>query len=75
MGSTVEIQAMLHWPEIDIKQTRVYQDAFTEGRQVRHQEGQEDGRQRKAALLYCACCTAVSAHWGLLRKGASRRSP
>jgi predicted transposase YdaD len=25
-----EIQAMLHWPEIDIKQTRVYQQALAE---------------------------------------------
>lgn len=38
-----EIQAMLHWPEVDIKQTRVYQDALAEGR--------EEGRQREVALV------------------------
>ncbi len=29
-----EIQAMLHWPEVDLKQTRFYQDVFAEGRQL-----------------------------------------
>jgi len=38
-----EIQAMLHWPEVDIRQTRVYQDALAEGR--------EEGRQREVALV------------------------
>jgi predicted transposase/invertase (TIGR01784 family) len=41
------IQAMLHLPDVDLKQTVFYQEAFTEGRQ----EGQEDGRKREAALV------------------------
>jgi predicted transposase/invertase (TIGR01784 family) len=50
-----EIQAMLHWPEIDIKQTRVYQDALAEGRQEGRQEGrreaEEESKKREAALV------------------------
>ena len=38
---------MLHLPDVDLKQTRFYQDVFAEG----HQVGQEDGRQREAALV------------------------
>ena len=38
---------MLHLPDVDLKQTRFYQDVFAEG----HQVGQEDGRQREAAFL------------------------
>lgn len=34
---------MLHLPDVDLKQTRFYQDVFA--------EGQEDGRQREAALI------------------------
>ena len=41
------IQAVLHLPDIDLKQTMFYQEAFAEGRQ----EGQEEGRQREAALV------------------------
>jgi predicted transposase YdaD len=53
--SREEIQAMLHLPDVELKQTRFYQDVFAEGHQVGHQvghqEGQEDGRQREAAFL------------------------
>jgi predicted transposase/invertase (TIGR01784 family) len=49
--SRQEIQAMLHLPDVDLKQTRFYQEVFAEGHQVGHQEGQEDGRQREVALL------------------------
>ncbi len=53
------IKAMLHLPDVDLKQTVFYQEAFTEGRQEGHQEGrqegrqegQEEGRQREAALV------------------------
>ena len=41
--SREEIQAMLHLPDVDLKQTRFYQDVFA--------EGQEEGRQREAALV------------------------
>jgi predicted transposase/invertase (TIGR01784 family) len=39
--SREEIQAMLHLPDVDLKQTRFYQDVFAEG----HQEGEHKGRQ------------------------------
>jgi predicted transposase YdaD len=37
------IQAMLHLPDVDLKQTLVYQEALAEGR--------EEGRQREVALV------------------------
>jgi predicted transposase YdaD len=39
--SREEIQAMLHLPDVDLKQIRFYQDVFAEG----HQEGEHKGRQ------------------------------
>ena len=41
--SRQEIQAMLHLPDVDLKQTRFYQDVLA--------ETQEDTRQREAALI------------------------
>ena len=38
-----EIQAMLHLPEVDLKQTRFYLDAFDEGR--------VEGQQKEAVTL------------------------
>ena len=57
--SREEIQAMLHLPDIDLKHTRVYQEAVAEGRTEGRTEGraegraeaQEEGRQREAALV------------------------
>ena len=46
-----EIQAMLHLPDIDLKQTRFYQQAVAEGRTEGHTEGREEGRQDEAAAL------------------------
>ena len=39
------IQAMLELTDIDLKQTRFYQDVFTEGRQAGEQAGWQKGRQ------------------------------
>jgi predicted transposase/invertase (TIGR01784 family) len=49
--SREEIQAMLHLPDVDLKQTRFYQDVFAEGRTEGHTEGQEEGWQREVALV------------------------
>jgi len=40
-----EIQAMLGITDIDLKQTRFYQDVYAEGRQEGRQQGQQQGRQ------------------------------
>jgi predicted transposase YdaD len=45
--SPEEIQRMMCLPEVDLKQTRFYQDVFTEGRQ----EGRAEGRQEEACAL------------------------
>ena len=42
---------MLHLPDIDLKQTRFYQQAVAEGRTEGHTEGREEGRQDEAAAL------------------------
>ena len=38
---------MLHLPEVELKQTRFYQDVFAEG----HAEGRTEGQQQEAAAL------------------------
>lgn len=43
--SREEIQAMLALTDIDLKQTRFYQDVLAEGRQEGHQEGRQEGRK------------------------------
>ena len=43
--SREEIQRMIGLPEVDLKQTRFYQDVFTEGLQEGRQEGLQEGRQ------------------------------
>lgn len=43
-----EIQAMLEFPNVDLKKTRFYQDAYGEGRSEGHREGRTEG---EAALL------------------------
>ncbi len=45
--SREEIQTMLELTEIDLKQTRFYQDVFTEGEQA----GQQKGRQEEGVAL------------------------
>src|SRR5512147_640242 len=45
--SREEIQRMLHLPEVELKQTRFYQDVFAEGRA----EGRTEGQQQEAAVL------------------------
>jgi predicted transposase YdaD len=42
--SREEIQRMMGLPEVDLKQTRFYQDVFTEGRQEGRAEGRQEGR-------------------------------
>src|SRR5512147_1226011 len=42
--SREEIQRMLHLPEVELKQTRFYQDVFAEGRTEGHTEGRAEGR-------------------------------
>jgi predicted transposase YdaD len=49
--SREEIQRMIGLPEVDLKQTRFYQDVFTEGRQEGRQEGLQEGRQEEALAL------------------------
>ena len=59
--SREEIQRMLHLPEVELKQTRFYQDVFAEGRtegrtEGREREGRAEGRaegqqQEEAALV------------------------
>ena len=44
LGRT-QVQQMLGLTEIDIKQTKFYQDVFTEGKQEGKQEGREEGRE------------------------------
>jgi predicted transposase/invertase (TIGR01784 family) len=39
-----EIQRMLHLPDVELKQTRFYQDAFAEGRDEGRAEGRDEGR-------------------------------
>jgi predicted transposase YdaD len=40
------IKAMLHLPDVDPKQTGFYQEAFTEGHPVGHQERRQEGARR-----------------------------
>lgn len=49
--SREEIQAMLELTDVDLKQTRFYQDVFTEGEQVGQQKGRQEGRQEEGATL------------------------
>ena len=46
---------MLHLPEVELKQTRFYQDVFAEGRvegrAEGHAEGRTEGQQQEAAAL------------------------
>ena len=44
--SREEIQAMLELTDTDLKQTRFYQDVFTEGERTGRQEGRQEGRQK-----------------------------
>ncbi len=46
-----EIQRMLHLPDVELKQTRFYQDVFAEGRTEGHAEGRTEGQQQEAAAL------------------------
>lgn len=43
--SRQEIQTMFGLTDIDLKQTRFYQEVFAEGRQEGRQEGHQEGRQ------------------------------
>lgn len=43
--SREEIQAMLELTDIELKQTRFYQDVFTEGEQAGWQKGRQEGHQ------------------------------
>jgi predicted transposase YdaD len=45
--SRQEIQKMLNLDEVDLKQTRFYQEVFAEGRQ----EGEQEGRQKGEVTL------------------------
>ena len=45
------IQRMLDLPEVQLKQTRFYQDVFAEGRAEGHAEGRTEGQQQEAAVL------------------------
>ncbi len=49
--SREEIQRMLHLPEVELKQTRFYQDVFAEGRIEGHTEGRAEGQQQGEAAL------------------------
>jgi predicted transposase YdaD len=53
--SREEIQRMLHLPEVELKQTRFYQDVFAEGRvegrAEGHAEGRTEGQQQGEAAL------------------------
>jgi predicted transposase YdaD len=53
--SREEVQRMLHLPEVELKQTRFYQDVFAEGRIEGRTEGRAEGRtegqQHEAAAL------------------------
>lgn len=44
-SSRAEVQAMLALTDIDLKQTRFYQDVLAEGRQEGRQEGRKEGRK------------------------------
>ncbi len=46
-----EIQRMLHLPDVELKQTRFYQDVFAEGRIEGRAEGRTEGQQQEAAAL------------------------
>ena len=49
--SREEIQRMLHLPEVELKQTRFYQDVFAEGRTEGRTEGRAEGQQQGEAAL------------------------
>ena len=42
---------MLHLPEVELKQTRFYQDVFAEGRTEGRAEGHAEGQQQGEAAL------------------------
>ncbi|MBI3246875.1 MAG: Rpn family recombination-promoting nuclease/putative transposase [Deltaproteobacteria bacterium] len=66
--SRQEIQIMLGLTDIDLKQTRFYQDVFAEGRQEGHQKGQLEGEatlirrqlQRRCGTLAPALATLIA---------------
>lgn len=45
------LQKMLDLTEVDLKQTRFYQDVFSEGEQEGHQKGRQEGRQEEGVAL------------------------
>ena len=49
--SREEIRAMLNLVDVDLKQTRFYQEVFAEGIQEGIQEGRQEGRQEECASL------------------------
>ena len=49
--SREEIQKMLGYNDIELKQTRFYQDVYTEGRQEGHQEGHQEGLHEGEAKI------------------------
>ncbi len=49
--SREEIQAMLDLTDVDLKQTRFYQEVFTEGEQAGQQKGRQEGRQEGEVTL------------------------
>ena len=42
---------MLELTDVDLKQTRFYQDVFTEGEQSGQQKGRQEGRQEEGVTL------------------------
>jgi predicted transposase YdaD len=46
-----EIQTMLNLTDVELKQTRFYQDVFSEGKQEGRQEGKQEGRQEEGVAL------------------------
>jgi predicted transposase/invertase (TIGR01784 family) len=49
--SREEIQQMMGLPDIDLKQTRFYQEVFAEGEAEGREEGREEGRQEEGAAI------------------------
>ena len=49
--SREEIQQMMGLSDLDMKQTRFYQDVFAEGEAEGRQEGRQEGRREEAAAI------------------------
>ena len=49
--SREEIQQMMGLPDIDLKQTRFYQEVFAEGEAEGREKGREEGRQEEGAAI------------------------